>query len=93
MLIGRFVFHTIPPKTGTRVILLVAALLFTLFFIVGFTLLSLRRMNKISVMDAIHGENRGERFGKLSGLFLHKKKRISILYLKTFFFLLFFFIH
>ena len=78
MLIGRFVFHTIPPKTGTRVILLLAALLFTLFFIVGFTLLSLRRMNKISVMDAIHGENRGERFGKLSGLFLHKKKRISI---------------
>ena len=43
-----------------------------------FILHSLRCMNKISVMDTIHGENKGERFKKIPGMFLHKKKLMNI---------------
>ena len=35
-------------------------------------------MKKISIMDVIAGENRGERFKKLPGIFLHKIGRINI---------------
>ena len=46
--------------------------------IIFFSLLVMRRIRKISVIDAIHGENKGERFGKASRMFLHKIKKLSV---------------
>ncbi|MDO5154752.1 MAG: hypothetical protein Q4D51_02200 [Eubacteriales bacterium] len=77
-LINTFAYHIIFPSKASQIALSVAAVVICVLFIVGFTFLSLRRMNKISVMDAIHGENRGERFKKLPGLMLYKKKNINI---------------
>ena len=45
---------------------------------IAFSLISLRRMKKISVMDAIHGENRGERFSRIPGVSLNSTKKISV---------------
>ncbi|MBO4242472.1 MAG: ABC transporter permease [Clostridiales bacterium] len=46
--------------------------------IVLFVSIALKRMKKISIMDVIAGENRGERFKALPGFFLHKIKNINI---------------
>ncbi len=54
------------------------ASLMNLFLILFFVGISLRRMKRISIMDVISGENRGERFKKLPGFFLHKMKKINI---------------
>ena len=45
---------------------------------IGFSLSVMRRIQKISVVDALHGENRGERFESSSVLLLHKRKKMSI---------------
>ena len=50
----------------------------TVALIILFSFFALRRMSKISVIDAIHGENRGERFAAVPGLFLNNKKHISV---------------
>ena len=43
-----------------------------------FTMKVMGRINRISVIDAIHGENRGERFRKSSVLLLRRCKRIPV---------------
>ena len=55
-----------------------AASLMIFVLILIFVAFALRRMKKISIMDVIAGENRGERFKKLPGIFLHKIGRINI---------------
>lgn len=55
-----------------------AASLMIFFLILMFVAFALRRMKKISIMDVIAGENRGERFKKLPGIFLHKIGNINI---------------
>lgn len=77
-LINAFSYHIIFPSEASQIVLSVLAVVLCVLFIVAFTFLSLRRMNKISVMDAIHGENRGERFKKLPGMLLYKAKKTSI---------------
>lgn len=76
--ISAFMIHIIYPDTSVVVLLSVGAVLAYVLIIIGFIFLTLRRMNKITVMDAIHGENKGERFHKLSGFFLHKRKHMKI---------------
>lgn len=48
------------------------------FLILLFVAWALRRMKKISIMDVISGENRGERFSKLPGLYLHRIRFIPV---------------
>ena len=70
--------YTLNPETEE---LLILGLITTVIFIalmVLFSYMALRRMKKISVMDTIHGENRGERFKKLPGVFLHKSRKMSV---------------
>lgn len=78
MFINRFSFHIIYPAKSAQIMIAVISVCMCILFIIGFILLSLRRMNRISVMDAIHGENRGERFKKLPGFALHKSGRMHI---------------
>lgn len=71
-------FNLLKPEAAPMVITALAASLMIFLLIILFVALALRRMKKISIMDVIAGENRGERFGKIPGLFLHKIKNINI---------------
>lgn len=77
-LINTFAYHIIFPSRFSQVLLSVGSVLICIIFIIIFTFVSLSRMNKISVMDAIHGENRGERFRKLPGFNLYKSKKTDV---------------
>ena len=46
--------------------------------IILFAAFMMRRINKISVIETIHGDSEGERFGKLNRLNLYKTKRIKV---------------
>lgn len=77
-LINTFSYHILFPSFAAQFVLSLLAVVLCVLFIVSFTFLSLRRMNKISVMDAIHGENRGERFRKLPGMMFYKNKTLQV---------------
>ena len=77
-LVSRFVINTLSPDTGVIILLGVTGSALFILLMIVFSFFSLRRMNRISVMDTIHGENRGERFSRIPGLFLHKNKWIPV---------------
>lgn len=77
-LMNQFMIHILLPSQTMRIVMAIVAVVCMIFVMALFTFLSLRSMNKISVMDAIHGENKGERFRKMPGLFLYKKKICNI---------------
>ena len=66
------------PPVHELVLIGTASALLMASSIILFCLLVMRRINKISVIDAIHGENRGERFGKASALLLHKRTKMPV---------------
>ena len=78
MLFDKFVMHIMFPDVMMMILIGAIASLVTIFIIVLFSFFALRRMNKISVIDAIHGENRGERFSAIPGPSLNKKKHLSV---------------
>ncbi|MBR1797619.1 MAG: hypothetical protein IJ757_06395 [Clostridiales bacterium] len=71
-------YGQLKPSVEKMYLIALIASIASFVLIIAFVALSLRRMRKISIMDVIAGENRGERFGKLPGLFLHKIKNINI---------------
>ncbi len=73
-----FVYHIIFPEASHMILISVLAVLVNISCVVVFSIFSLRRMNKITVIDAIHGENRGERFTGLKGLSLAGSKRMHV---------------
>lgn len=77
-MISSFIVNTINLSTADYILI---GLLVTVLFIglmILFSFISLNRINKISVMDTIHGENKGERFSKIPGLSLYKHGKIPI---------------
>ena len=70
--------NTVTPGFGTMMLWGSASVLAISVVMVFFSLGVMRRINKISVIDAIHGENRGERFGNSAVLFLFKRKRMPV---------------
>ena len=78
LLFDKFVMHVMFPEPATLFMIGLAASGITVSLIILSSFFSLRRMNKISVIDAIHGENRGERFTSIPGLFLNSKKHLSV---------------
>lgn len=66
-----------PSKIMELLFAIVSSFVFILV-VVLFTLRVLKRMQKISVVDALHGENRGERFNSLKGLALFRRKKMNI---------------
>lgn len=64
----------IMPSDGEIIITGLCSVLFIVFLIIGFSLLVMRHINRISVVNAIRGENRAERFGRGSRFSLHKRK-------------------
>ena len=78
LLFNKFVMHIMFPDVKMMILIGAFASLVTIFIIVLFSFFALKRMNKISVIDAIHGENRGERFSAIPGPSLNKKKHLSV---------------
>ena len=78
LLFNKFVMHIMFPDVKMMIIIGAIASIATIFVIALFSFFALRRMNKISVIDAIHGENRGERFSAIPGPSLNKKKHMSV---------------
>ncbi len=72
-----FVYDIIFPDKSSMIAIGILAMLINIAFILFFCIASLRRMNKISVIDAIHGENRGERFAKLPGLSFTRTRKMG----------------
>ena len=66
------------PQTYTLILVGTVSALLMAGAIILFSLLVMRRIKRISVVDALHGENRGERFGKVSALLLHKRKKMPV---------------
>ncbi|MCR5617841.1 MAG: hypothetical protein K6F83_06100 [Clostridiales bacterium] len=78
LLFKKFVMNVMYPEFSMMIMIGLAASVVTVLLIVLFSFFALRRMNKISVIDAIHGENRGERFSALPGLSLNGKKHMPV---------------
>ncbi|MCR5251591.1 MAG: FtsX-like permease family protein [Lachnospiraceae bacterium] len=77
-MIRNFISNTLNPDPAFLYLLGAGSSVVFILLMLAFSFLSLRRMRKISVMDTIHGENRGERFRKLPGVFLHKSRKTSV---------------
>lgn len=77
-MLNHFMINTLTPKTEVFIVLGMITSISFIFLMIIFSFLALRRMRKISVMDTIHGESRGERFKKLPGVFLHKSRHAAV---------------
>ena len=78
LLFNKFVMNIMFPDQVMMTMIGIGASIVTILVIIIFSFFALRRMNKVSVIDAIHGENRGERFNALPGLSLNSKKHIPV---------------
>ncbi len=70
--------NTLVPDLFTLIAVAVIAVIGIIAVLLFFTMLAMGRIKKISVMDALHGENKGERFEHMSKLYLHRCKRLPI---------------
>ncbi|MBR6158507.1 MAG: FtsX-like permease family protein [Lachnospiraceae bacterium] len=77
-MITNFIINTLSPEIGVFILLGLATSLIFVGIMAACTFAALRKMRKISVMDTIHGENRGERFKKLPGVYLHRSRKTSV---------------
>lgn len=68
----------IAPEHGARLVIGGIAVVINVVMIFAFSIKVMRRIERISVVDAIHGENHGERFSKTSRISLGKRKKMSI---------------
>ena len=66
------------PERWEMILMGVLSVFVIISIMIAFALMVMRRINRISVIDAIHGENRGERFSKRFPLFLHRRKKMSV---------------
>ena len=71
-------FNLLKPEMMPMIVTALIAALAIFLLIILFVAFALRRMKKISIIDVIAGENRGERFRALPGFFLHKIRNINI---------------
>ena len=78
MLVNMFGPDCILPERYEMITIGILAVAAIITMMIVFSLLVMRRINRISVIDTIHGENRGERFKKGFPLFLHKRRKMPI---------------
>ena len=75
--LSTFTPGNIMPSFFEIILIGICSVLFINALIIGFSLLVMRHINKISVVNAIRGENRAERFGKGKSMLLHKRKKLA----------------
>ncbi len=78
MAVNTFDANAVLPERAQMIIIGIISVMLMIVMMIAFSLFVMRRINKISVIDAIHGENHGERFSKGSSMFLHKRKKMSV---------------
>lgn len=77
LVIRMFEPGNILPSDGEMLLIGIGSVLLMIGMIVGFSLLVMRRMNRLSVVGALRGESRTERFGASRGLLLHRRKKMA----------------
>ena len=78
MLVNMFGPDSILPERYEMIAIGIIAVASIITMMILFSLFVMRRINRISVIDAIHGENRGERFSKGFPMFLHRRRKMSV---------------
>lgn len=76
--ISMFGPNCILPQRHEMILIGALSVIVIIIMMIAFSLFVMRRINKISVIDAIHGENRGERFSKRFPMFLHRRKKMPV---------------
>ena len=69
-----FSADSIFPSAEEIIIAGIASVILIILLIVGFSFIVMRRINRISVISAIRGENIGERFGRSKTVLLHRSR-------------------
>ncbi|MBO4389616.1 MAG: FtsX-like permease family protein [Lachnospiraceae bacterium] len=77
-MVSRFIYNTLNPDDLTYILISLLSGIGFVGLMILFSYLALRRINRISVMDTIHGENRGERFSKIPGFKFYKNRMTSV---------------
>ena len=77
-LIDRFFENMSYAISGVDIVVAAVAAASITVFVILYILVSLRRIDKISVMDAITGENRSESIGRKNRFMLTKRKKMSV---------------
>ncbi|WP_295079057.1 ABC transporter permease [Ruminococcus sp.] len=78
LVVNMFGPDCILPRRWEMLLIGVVSVLSMISVMILFSLLVMRRINRITVIDALHGENRGERFTKGFPLFMHKRRKMSV---------------
>ena len=78
LVVNTFDANAILPERSKMILIGIISVVTMIFMMIGFSMIVMRRINRISVIDAIHGENHGERFGKGFPMFLHRRKKMSV---------------
>lgn len=78
IMLKQFSFNTIYPPRLITIVIAIVTVLFLAVFMILFIFVAMRRIDKVNVMDAFYGENRGERFKKMTGFFLNKRRHIDL---------------
>ncbi len=73
-----FCVNILSPEIGMEIFFASLSSVIFITTVIFFTLSVLRHMQKISVMDALHGENRGERFNSFSSISLFKRRHMNV---------------
>ena len=77
-MVSRFVVNTLNPDKKVVILLGVISCIVFILMMLIFSFISLKRIDRVSVMDAIHGEGKGERFSRIPGVTLSRRKKLSI---------------
>lgn len=67
----------IPERTELITVSVLSVAAFTVLMSL-YIFIMMRHIGKVTVMDMLHGENRGERFGKNTLLFMHRLKKMPV---------------
>ena len=78
LVVNMFGPDCILPRRWEMILIGVVSVVTMIAVMILFSLAVMRRINKITVIDALHGENRGERFTKGFPMFLHKRRKMSV---------------
>lgn len=78
LVVNTFDANAILPERSRMILIGIISVVTMILMMIGFSMIVMRRINRISVIDAIHGENHGERFGKGFPMFLHRRKKMSV---------------
>ena len=77
-LIGRFYYNISYSLSVVDYVVAIISALVIVLIVVLFILISMRRINKISVMDILHGEARSERIKHSDRFQLNKRRKMSL---------------